>query len=152
MPHVKVYIHFVWSTKYREPFLKSSLIRKKVWKHIKENAAEKGIDMDFINGYYDHCHCLVRLQPDQTISELMQLIKGESSFWINKNKLYKDNFEWQNDYYAVSVGESALQRVRTYIKNQEFHHQFQSFEQEEEVMIEKYGFIKIVPPLKTEGK
>ena len=87
MPHVRVYIHFVWSTKYREPFLHSSLLRKKVWKHIKQNAEEKGIHMDFVNGYKDHCQCLVMLQSDQTISQVMQLIKGESSFWINKNKL-----------------------------------------------------------------
>jgi REP element-mobilizing transposase RayT len=143
MPHVRVYIHFVWSTKYREPFLQSSLIRKKVWKHIKENAEGKGIDIDFINGYHNHCHCLVSLQSDQTISQLMQQIKGESSFWINKNKLCKDNFEWQDDYYAVSVGESGLKKVRNYIKNQESHHQRQSFEEEEKELIEKYGFIKI---------
>ncbi|WP_321319067.1 IS200/IS605 family transposase [Labilibaculum sp.] len=145
MPHVKVYIHFVWSTKYREPFLKSSLIRKKIWKHMKENAEEKGIHIDFINGYHDHCHCLVALQANQTISQLMQLIKGESSFWINKNKLCQDNFEWQNDYYAVSVGKSALPQVRNYIKNQESHHQLKPFEQEEKELIEKYGFIKITP-------
>lgn len=149
MAHVRVYIHFVWSTKYREPFLKSSLLRKKVWKHIKENAEEKGIYIDFINGYHDHCHCLVRLQSDQTISQLMQMIKGESSFWINKNKLCKDYFEWQNDYYAVSVSESALQRVRNYIKNQESHHQLKSFEQEEEELVEKYGFLKMDAPAKA---
>ncbi|MBI9056200.1 MAG: transposase [Labilibaculum sp.] len=60
---------------------------------------------------------------------------------MNKNKLCKDNFEWQNDYYAVSVSESALQRVRNYIKNQESHHQLKSFEQEE--LVEKYGFLKM---------
>lgn len=66
--------------------------KKKVWKHIKKNAEEKGIHIDFINGYHDHCHCLVALQSEQTLSQIMQLIKGESSFWINKNKLCKDHF------------------------------------------------------------
>jgi len=80
----------------------------------------EGIHIDFINGYRDHCHCLVALQSDQTLSQIMQLIKGESSFWINKNNLCKDHFQWQNDYYAVSVSKSALQKVRNYIKNQNF--------------------------------
>ena len=95
MPFVKVYIHFVWSTKNRQPFLHSKELRFKVWNHIKENAKEKGIFIDFINGYSDHCHCLISLTVDQTIQKTMQLIKGESSFWINKNKL--THFPRQSD-------------------------------------------------------
>ena len=49
----------------------------------------------------------------------MQLLKGESSFWINKNKLTKEKFEWQDEYFAVSVSESLIDQVRDYIKNQE---------------------------------
>ncbi len=66
MPFVKVWIHFVWSTKNREPFLKDE-IRPNVFQHIQENAKEKGIYLDFINGYTDHVHCLISLGTDQTI-------------------------------------------------------------------------------------
>lgn len=52
----------------------------------------------------------------------MQLIKGESAYWINKNDLIKEPFEWQDEYLAVSVLESMLNKVRTYIKYQEEHH------------------------------
>lgn len=116
MPFVKVYIHFVWSTKNRIPFLDSLELRQKVWEHIRTNAKQKGIFIDFINGYSDHCHCLVSLGIDQTIQKLMQLIKGESSFWINKENLTKQKFEWQDEYFAVSVSESVLQKTRDYIK------------------------------------
>ena len=61
MAFIKVYIHFIWSTKNRVPFLDSSELRKKVWEHIKENAKEKGIFIDTINGYQEHCHCLISL-------------------------------------------------------------------------------------------
>ena len=54
---------------------------------------------------------------DQTIQKTMQLIKGESSFWINKNCLTKEKFEWQDEYFAVSVSESIIDNVRDYIKN-----------------------------------
>ena len=80
MPLVKVYIHFVWSTKNRFPHLDSIEKCKKVWNHIKENAKEKGIYIDFINGFSDHCHCLVSLGVEQNIKKVIQLIKGESSF------------------------------------------------------------------------
>lgn len=142
MPFVKIYIHFVWSTKNRYPFLDSSALRSKVWNHIRENAKEKGIFIDFINGYADHCHCLVSLGVDQTIQKVMQLIKGESSFWINKNKLTREKFEWQDEYFGVSVSESVLDKVRAYIKNQEVHHSKKTFQQEYDEFITKYQFEK----------
>lgn len=142
MPFVKVYIHFVWSTKNRYPFLATKDIRIKVWNHIKENAKEKGIYIDFINGYSDHCHCLVSLGMDQTIQKVMQMIKGESSFWINKNNLIPEKFDWQDEYYAVSVSESIIDKVRDYIKNQEEHHRKKTLQEEYDEFISKYGFQK----------
>lgn len=142
MPFVKVYIHFVWSTKNRVPFLDSLELRQKLWQHIRTNAKQKGIFIDFVNGYTDHCHCIVSLGVDQTLQKLMQLIKGESSFWINKEKLTKQKFEWQDEYFAVSVSESVLEKTRNYIKNQEEHHKTKTFQQEYNEFISKYGFQK----------
>ena len=101
---------------------------------------KKDIFIDFINGYSDHCHCLVSLGDNQTLRQIMQLIKGESSFWINKEQILKTKFEWQDEYFAVSVSESMLDKVRNYIKNQENHHSVKSWEDEYNEMIEKYGF------------
>ncbi|MDN3690364.1 IS200/IS605 family transposase [Cyclobacterium jeungdonense] len=140
MPFVKVYIHFIWSTKNRVPLLDSINLRTNLWSHIRENAVKKGIFIDHINGYSDHCHCLVSMGIDQTMQKLMQLIKGESSFWINKNKLTQEKFEWQDEYFAVSVSESMVDNVRAYIRNQEVHHKRKTFQEEYEELIVKYGF------------
>ena len=140
MPFVKVYLHCVWSTKNRIPYLDSIELRQKVWNHIRENAIQKGIYIDFINGYSDHCHCLISLGVDQNIQKVIQLIKGESSFWINKNELTKEKFQWQEEYFAVSVSESIFDKVREYIKNQEEHHKKKSFQEEYDEFILKYGF------------
>ena len=129
MPWVKVWIHFVWSTKNREPYLTDE-IRQKVFQHIRDNDKAKGIYLDFINGYVDHVHCLISLGTDQTMEKIMQLIKGESSFWINKNRLCKTKFGWQDEYFAVGVCESMLESARKYIANQEEHHRKKSFEDE----------------------
>lgn len=139
MPWVKVWIHFVWSTKNREPSLTDE-IRQKVFGHIRENAKEKGIFLDIINGSVDHIHCLVSLGTDQTIEKVMQLIKGESSFWINRNQLCKTKFQWQDEYFAVGVCESLLENVRGYIANQEHHHRVKSFDQEFESFLKRGGF------------
>ncbi len=142
MPYIKVWIHFVWSTKHRIPFMKTREMRQTIFYHIRENAKEKGIYIDFINGYTDHVHCLVSLGIDQSMSKIMQLIKGESSFWINKNGICEEKFEWQDEYFAISVSESIVDRVRNYIKRQEEHHQTKTYAQEFDELIEKYGFEK----------
>jgi putative transposase len=139
MPYIKIWIHFVWSTKNRLPLLTND-IRPKVFQHIRENSVEKGIHIDFINGFTDHVHCLVSLGSEQTIKQIMQLIKGESSHWINKNNLCRDKFEWQNDYFAVSVSESVVDKVRNYIVNQEEHHKQKSFADEFDGFLKKAGF------------
>lgn len=130
MPFVHVYIHLVFSTKNRYPFLNTPELRQRVWKHIYENARGKGIYIDFINGYAEHCHILLSLGTEQTLAKTVQLIKGESAFWINQNKLCANKFEWQNDYFAVSVSESIVDKVRKYIINQEEHHKVKTFAEE----------------------
>ena len=87
-----------------------------------KNCKEKEIFLQAINGYEDHLHCLISLGKEQSISKVAQLIKGESSFWINKNNLTTEKFMWQDDYYANSVSESNVKKVENYIRNQEIHH------------------------------
>jgi REP element-mobilizing transposase RayT len=96
--------------------------------------------LDFINGYVDHVHGLISLGTDQTIEKLMQLIKGESSFWINKNNLCPTKFGWQDEYFVVSVSDSLVDKVREYIRKQEAHHRQQTFAEEFEGFLLKAGF------------
>lgn len=140
MSYLKVWIHLVWSTKGRAPVLDKS-IRSKLFPHMLKNARSKNIHIDFVNGYTDHIHVLVSLNSDQTLAKTVQLIKGESSFWINKHQLTPQKFEWQNDYFAVSVSESGINRVREYIKKQEQHHAKKPFQHEHDEFIQKYGFV-----------
>jgi REP element-mobilizing transposase RayT len=98
--------------------------------HIKENAFGKSIYIDTLNCVENHIHLLISLGTEQTIAKTAQLIKGESSNWINKNNLTGKHFEWQDDYIALSVSNSAADKVRSYIKNQEEHHKRMSFAEE----------------------
>ena len=142
LSYVKIWIHCVWGTKNRSAFL-TKQNKKKIIKHILENSKEKDIYIDCINGYKDHLHCIVSLNKDQNISKVMQLIKGESSFWINKNRITQTKFEWADDYFAVSVSESQISIVRNYINNQEEHHRVKTWQEEYEAFMKKYGFTKL---------
>src|SRR5215467_2996039 len=94
MPFIRVLIHYVWSTKYREPTLKDEF-RYLLFDHIKQNALSKKIYLDRINGYYDHVHCVISLGSDQTIEKVAQLLKGESSNWFNNKSGFETRLEWQ---------------------------------------------------------
>lgn len=151
MGYTKMWVHLVWATKRREPVLDKA-IRVRIFAHIRENALNKNIHIDFINGWVDHIHILVSLDADQTIANILQLIKGESSYWINKNKLLPQKFEWQDDYFAVSVSESGINSVREYIKNQEKHHARKTFQQEYDEFMERYEFALISSRPESRGK
>jgi len=146
MRFIKVYIHFVWSTKNRYPFLDTLQKRESVWNHIKDNNRKKGIFIDSINGFSDHCHCLVSLGIEQTIGNVMHQIKGESSHWINKQGICERKFAWQDDYYAASVGTNDLHPARQYIWDQEKHHTKKTFQQESVKFIRKFGLKKLPDP------
>ena len=76
------------------------------------------------------------------MSKVVQLIKGESAFWINQNKMTDSKFEWQNDYFAISVSDSVIDKVRNYIARQEEHHKFKSFQEEYDEFINKVSIAK----------
>ena len=121
MPSINVWIHLNWTTKYRLPVLTKNT-QLQISQHIRENARLKGLFLDHIHILEDHVHILVSLKGNQSVSSIVHLIKGESSHLINQTKLFNFRFEWQEEYYAISVSESALPQIRRYIRNQEKHH------------------------------
>ena len=145
MAQVRIWIHAVWGTKNREPLMKNKSKRTDLFKHIKAYAKEKKIYLDFINGESDHVHCLISMACDQNIAQIMKLLKGESSHFATEQKLFDtSDFDWADDYYAVSVSQSHASIVRDYIKNQEEHHKNKTFEEECKIFMEKYGFIRVL--------
>jgi REP element-mobilizing transposase RayT len=136
MPFVRIWVHLIWSTKNREPVLQKEH-RTKILEHIKSNARKKEIYLDTIGGYIEHVHTLISLGSEQTISKVAQLIKGESSFWVNNKSGLRLKLEWQDEYIAVSVSESMVDVVREYIRNQEELHRKKSFAEEYEEALRK---------------
>ena len=98
--------------------------------HIKENCRSKEIFLDSIGGWSEHLHVAVSLGRQQNIAKVVMLIKGESAHWINQQQWFRGKFRWQDDYYAISVSESQVPEVRSYIARQEEHHKAVPFERE----------------------
>ncbi len=105
MSWVRAWIHIVFATKNRFPFLPEK-VRSIVFRHMMENPELKKMKVAIINAYSEYAHSLLSINRDMTISTANQLIKGESHRWINKNKLVDEKCMWQDDYWAVSLSES----------------------------------------------
>jgi putative transposase len=91
-----------------------------------------------INGMPDHVHVFFGMRPTQSLSDLMQDIKGNSSKWINQKKFIKDKFEWQEGYGAFSYSKSQASRVIAYVQDQEVHHRKITFLEEYKRFLEKF--------------
>ena len=140
MPHSfnKIWIHAIWSTKDRHPFIHSN-VEHKIYHFISEQFREQGCPVSIINGMPDHLHCLFLLSPQKSIAEVIKQIKGSSSHYINQNNLIVDKFSWQTGYAVYSVSESVVDKVHNYIHNQKQHHAKKTFQQEYDELIKLYG-------------
>ncbi len=135
----RVFIHFVWSTKSRQPFLTGEL-RTLVKSHMETYAQENNIEIDSLAMQPEHVHMLVQLRSDQRVEDIPKLLKGESSHWINAQDLLRTKFSWQRGYSAFSVSRSDVNRVRKCLLNQDQHHRTMSFSDELQSILKIYGF------------
>jgi len=91
-----------------------------------------------INGYKDHVHIFFELNPDSSLSNVLELVKSNSSKWINSNHLVMGRFEWQRGYSGFTYSRSQRNNVIQYILNQENHHKSQTFREEYLEILRKF--------------
>jgi len=133
----RCWLHLIWETLRREPMLDKRAAAK-ASANLSEYSYEKGIYMkiNFFNA--DHTHALIDLLTNLTIEQVVQLLKGSSSHWINQNRLIQGRFAWGRGYGAFSVSHSDVERVAAYIAGQEEHHRKRTFAQEYELFVKRY--------------
>lgn len=139
MSQVTIWLHCVWSTKNRKIIIPHKY-RPQILNHLRDYAKQHDIFMDYVNLHKDHVHLLLNLGKTQNVAAILQRIKGESSFWLNKMKFFSYQFQWQDDYFAVSVSPSHVEGVRRYIARQDEHHKKMTREEEMNWFLEECGF------------
>ncbi len=129
----KVAVHFVFSTKYRTPWLWNRALCTELYRYmssiLRDTVNSPAIA---INGVEDHVHVHVLLLLSRThaIAKVIEVAKSESSKWVKRQTDETRGFRWQSGYGVVSVSESNIPRVRHYIQDQERHHRRMSFQRE----------------------
>jgi putative transposase len=107
MSYVSSHFHIVYSTKERVPSIPETL-QPKLWAYMAGIAANHGMRALAIGGIEDHVHALISLPATMSIAEAVQLLKANSSGWINRGR--RNRFEWQEGYFACSVSRSQIPR------------------------------------------
>lgn len=130
--HTACYIHLIWGVKDRAPLLNSDEVQNKVNHYFQEYLKELEIKIMAMHTNPDHVHFLIELPLDRTIQDVVKLLKGSSSHWINHNDIIRHKFSWAAGYAAFTVSKSNVDKVKKYIQNQKEHHAKLTFAEEYE--------------------
>ncbi len=139
--YTKVWLHIIWCTLRREKSLIRKEVREEVSLYLYRYAKEKSIFLkkNYVNS--DHVHMLLDLPTNLTIENMLQLMKGSSSHWINQNQFVRGKFAWARGYSVFSVSHSSVARVEQYIVNQQEHHHQKTFMEEYQRLISSHDLI-----------
>ena len=135
--YTQIHIQTVFSVQDRFCIIKKSW-KDELYKYITGIIQNHGHKVLAINGMPDHIHIFFGQRPTQTLSDLMQDVKGDSSKWINQKGFVKTRFSWQEGYGAFSYSKSQVESVIQYIRNQEIHHRKKTFIEEYLDFLEKF--------------
>ena len=132
------YIHIIFSTKNREKTIRNEDLST-IHNYIRTILVKINCLPIIIGGTNDHIHILCSLNKNLSLSNMVKIIKCNSSQWIKEqNKLYR-NFYWQSGFGAFSVSQSKIEIVKRYISNQDEHHKRISFIDEIKTFLIEYG-------------
>ncbi|MGC4004607.1 MAG: IS200/IS605 family transposase [Pirellulales bacterium] len=121
--------HFVWSTFQREPWIDPEW-QSRLFEYIGGIVRNRNSTLLCAGGMPDHVHLLISVHPSVPLSELVNVVKSNSSRWIHENISDRSMFRWQEKYGAFSVSKSNEGTIRNYISNQREHHRERSYRQE----------------------
>lgn len=136
--YTQIHIHAVFAVQHRDCVI-SKIWKDELFRFITGIIQNHDHKLLVINGMPDHVHVFFGMRPTQSLCDLMQDIKGDSSRWINERGFVNGRFSWQEGYGAFSYSKSGVDNVINYIKNQEKHHQKQSFLEEYTDFLRKFG-------------
>lgn len=134
----KIYVHLVFSTKYRKPLI-TDLIKEELFSYLGGICKNLECNPIQVGGYQDHVHILCLLSKKIPLMKLMEEVKSHSSKWIKTKGAEFENFYWQNGYGAFSVNPTELEIVKDYILRQEEHHKRKTFQEEFLAFLKKYN-------------
>ena len=135
----RIWIHLIFSTKHRFPFLADKTISTDMHAYVAKILREQDCETLIVNGVDDHIHALFALSRTHSIASVVKEIKRTSSGWVKELSPRLTKFHWQGGYGAFSVSQSNLTEVIRYIETQDEHHKRMTFQDEYRALLKAYG-------------
>jgi len=139
----RIVIHTTFSTKYRQPWIDTS-IEPELHKVMTADFASHGAIVLAINGTDDHVHIVHTLPRTKALSVILNHVKSVSSSWIKTKGEKYAWFGWQDGYGSFSADYRKLEGLLRYVRKQKIHHgpnnQLMGFEQEYTRMLRAFGY------------
>jgi REP element-mobilizing transposase RayT len=135
----QIYLHLIFSTKLRRPFLANKELRAKTHAYLAGICHNLECPSLLVGGVEDHIHICCRLAKVWNVSELIRELKRDSSKWIKTQSADLADFHWQEGYGAFSISPGHWEQLQHYIANQEDHHRKESYQDELRRICAKYG-------------
>lgn len=135
----EIYLHVVFSTKNRVPYLRDPTIREDLFGYLKGTCDGLHCPSIRTGGWEDHIHILCRFGRTISVADFLKEVKVASSSWLKLQDKRLGDFHWQAGYGAFSLSPSHIGGAIEYIKNQDEHHRTVSFQEEFRRLCSKYG-------------
>jgi len=135
---VQNYLHIVYSTKNRYPYLRDKGIRAETFAYLGGMCKKFDSPPLIVGGIEDHVHILCRFSQNFAVASVVRDMKRASSRWLKRKDPALKDFYWQEGYGAFSIGPSHVNVLRKYIGNQEEHHRTETFQDEFRRILHKY--------------
>jgi len=130
-------IHFIWSTRDRQPFILPE-IENELHRYMASIFRAYDSPALSIDGIENHIHALSLLSRKISVAKLVEEVKKGSSKWIKTKGGIYQKFYWQRGYAALAIGQSGIEALKQYIANQKEHHRKKTFQEEYIAFLKKY--------------
>jgi putative transposase len=135
--YTQIHIQAVFAVKYRAAVIARAW-KDELHKYITGIIQSYDHKVLAVGGIEDHVHLFFGMRPTQSLSDLMQNVKGSSATWVNQKGLTERNFRWQGGFSAFSYRKKDVPVITNYVLNQENHHRKTKFLQEYKTMLNEF--------------
>lgn len=116
--------HLIFVCKYRKKLLQGSLNDDIISKML-EISNKYDFEIRTLQSDVDHIHFLISSTPQISISQIVRVLKQESTIFIWKKyraflskHFWKEHTFWSDGYFVSTIGDVSQETLRKYIEEQ----------------------------------
>jgi len=117
--------HLIFICKYRKKLFLHNDLSEDIKKLSHEICNKHNVKIKYLETEKDHIHYMIELEPNLSMSKVVNLIKSYTTYHIWKKyskylskHFWKEKTFWSDGYFVSSIGNISEKTLHTYIENQ----------------------------------